>query len=160
MSVPRQGVEPCFAQDKEMHARKMGKSRTRARIGKSVACRRDRRGRMPSLHEAGHGLTKHLGSCCSIERLSVVGVPRGGLAPPLILMLQPIALFIGLYGAKTRRASRRTAQIFKIRQLQSEKDVRPCVFRCERLHGCCKSQPTGGLPTASDADKHLRWWVS
>lgn len=61
MSVPRQGVEPCFAQDKEMHARKMGKSRTRARIGKSVACRRDRRGRMPSLHEAGHGLTKHLG---------------------------------------------------------------------------------------------------
>ena len=25
--------------------------------GKSVACRRDRRGRMPSLHEAGHGLT-------------------------------------------------------------------------------------------------------
>lgn len=39
----------------------MGKSRTRARVGKSVACRRDRRGRMPSLHEAGHGLTKHLG---------------------------------------------------------------------------------------------------
>ena len=24
MSVPRQGVEPCFAQDKEMHARKWG----------------------------------------------------------------------------------------------------------------------------------------
>ena len=61
MSVPRQGVEPCFAQDKEMHARKMGKSRTRARIGKSVACRRDRRGRMPSLHEAGRGgYAKHL----------------------------------------------------------------------------------------------------
>lgn len=104
--VPRQGVEPCFAQDKEMHARKMGKSRTRARVGKSVACRRDRRGR------------------------------------------------------KTRRASRRTAQTFKIIQLQSdEKDVRPCVFRCKRLHGCCKSQPTGGLPRTSDTDKYLRWWV-
>ena len=22
------------------------------------------------------------------------------------------------------------------------------MFRCERLHGCCKSQPTGGLPRA------------
>ena len=42
----------------------------------------------------------------------------------------------------------------------TKKDVRPCVFRCQRLHGCCKSQPTGGLPTASDTDKHLRWWVS
>ena len=31
---------------------------------------------------------------------------------------------------KTRRASRRTAQTFKIIQLQSEKDVCPCVFRC------------------------------
>lgn len=91
MSVPRQGVEPCFAQNKETHARKMGKSRTRARVGKSVAYRRDRRGRMPSLHEAGHGLTKHLGDGVVIERL-VVGVPRGGLAPPLILMLQPVAL--------------------------------------------------------------------
>lgn len=72
MSVPRQGVEPCFAQDKETHARKTVKSRTRARVGKSVACRRDRRGRMPSLHEAGRGgYAKHLGSCCSIERLSL-----------------------------------------------------------------------------------------
>lgn len=55
MSVPRQGVEPCFAQDKETHARKMGKSRTRARVGMSVVYRRDRRSRMPSLHEAGRG---------------------------------------------------------------------------------------------------------
>ena len=97
---------PASLGDQVTHARKMGKSRTRARVGKSVACRRDRRGR------------------------------------------------------KTRRASRMAAQTFKIIQLQSdEKDVRPCVFRCERLHGCCKSQPTGGLPRTSDTDKYLRWWV-
>ena len=41
--VPRQGVEPCFAPDKEMHARKMGKSRARARIGMSIACLRGRK---------------------------------------------------------------------------------------------------------------------
>lgn len=55
------GSRTLLAQDKETHARKTVKSRTRARVGKSVACRRDRRGRMPSLHEAGHGLAKHLG---------------------------------------------------------------------------------------------------
>ena len=71
------GSRTLLAQNKETHARKMGKSRTRARVGKSVAYRRDRR------------------------------------------------------GIKTRRASRMTAQTFKIIQLQSdEKDVRPCVFRC------------------------------
>ena len=76
MSVPRQGVEPCFAQDKEMHARKTWKSRTRALVGKSVACRRDRRGRMPSLHEARHGLTKHLGDGVVDFRLLTGGVFR------------------------------------------------------------------------------------
>lgn len=55
------GSRTLLAQDKETRARKTVKSRTRARVGKSVACRRDRRGRMPSLHEAGRGgYAKHL----------------------------------------------------------------------------------------------------
>lgn len=102
MSVPRQGVEPCFAQDEEMHARKTGE-------------------------------ISHKGACWHVCRvppwLKKRGEPHGWPRKPLKLQY-------------------------------TKKDVRPCVFRCERLHGCCKSQPTGGLPTASDTDKYLRWWVS